>query len=387
MTSNSLEIIYNNLFSALQNIKITKITGEIISNKISDRHSYITLKNGELQLSCIGWNKNYTEIKNGTTVEISGILGIFKKNFSVYFNVKDIKVIGTGIYLNSHCELRQKIIDLGWINNKKKLSKFPQNIGIITSLEGAAVQDILQALRLDNFIGNVFIKHAIVQGAKCPQSVINAIEYFEKSNFNIDLLVITRGGGSYTDLEGFSDWNVLEKIHNTNFITFSAIGHQIDNQLSDEVADYKFATPSLGAKFIAETQKSYYNLLETIKCKLKVYNDLIINSKNKLDTIKVNYQNIIHSYDKKEQLDTLSKYKDFIHKIQNKWTMTKTNFYNKLSNVKPTIYKNDGIELSTITEFINPITLKEITPKKIEIIFADGIVKLYYRIIDYEFRQ
>ena len=385
MNNNPIETIYNELYIAVQNVKQKVLTGEIISNKFTDKHTYITLKSGEMQISCIGWSRSYSNIKQGTSVEITGTLGLFKKNLSVYFNIKDIKIVGDGNYLNSHSILRQQIIDLGWNLNKKQLEMFPYSIGIITSLEGAAIQDILQAFTLDNFIGKIYIKNAIVQGKQCPQSVISSIEYFEKSNTNIDLLMITRGGGSYEDLVGFSDWKLIEKIHNVPFITLSAVGHQIDNQLSDEVADYKFATPSLGAKFIIETQKEYYDSLDNFKYKLNLINEQLLNSKNKINYIRDNYNNIISSYDKKEQIEQISKYKNIVNKISNNWSRVKTEFYNRLSSIKPTIFKDD--EVTSIIDFIDPITKKELTPKKIEIIFADGKVNLYYRIISYEFNQ
>lgn len=381
----TIENIYNELNLSVQQIKQTKLTGEIISNKLSDKHSYITVKNGDYQISCIAWSKSFPDIKQGTNVEITGTVSLFKKNLSVYFNVKDIKAVGNGNYLNSHAELRQKIIDLGWNLNKKHISTYPLNIGIITALEGAAVQDILQTFKIDNFLGTVYIKNTIVQGKQCPQSVIQSIDYFLQSGLPIDILMITRGGGSYDDLVGFSDWKLLEKIYLCPLLTLSAVGHQIDNQLSDEVADYKFATPSLGAKFIVETQKEYYILINKIKAKTEIINEKIINSKNKINYIRDNYHNMIHLYDKKEMIDKLAKYKNIIDKVSNDWSKVKTEFYNKLSSVKPTIFKDN--EVTSICDFVNPQTKIETTPKKIEIIFADGKVNLYYRIINYEFRQ
>jgi exodeoxyribonuclease VII large subunit len=382
--NNSIDNIYNEINTSIQNIKQNKIVGEVISNKLSDKHTYITLKNNDFQLNCIAWGKNFPNIKQGQNVEVHGNLGIFKKNFSIYFNVKDIKVLGDGTYLNQQDELRNKIINLGWNLNKRQFNTFPCNIGIVTSLDGAAIQDILQAFKLDNFIGNVYIKNAIVQGKQCPQSVISGIEYFE-NNFSVDLIMITRGGGSYDDLVGFSDWKLIEKIHNCKIITLSAVGHQIDNQLSDEVSDYKFATPSLGAKYIVEVQKDYYNLLNNFKNKLNFINEQLLISKNKINYVRDNYNNIINMYDKKELISKLSKYKNTLNEITNNWSKSKTEFYNKLSNIKPTIFKNN--EVTSITDFIEPDTLKETFPKKIEIIFADGKVNLYYKIISYEFRK
>jgi exodeoxyribonuclease VII large subunit len=380
----SIENIYQEISLFIQSIDQKKLTGEVISNKLSDKHSYITIKNNDYQMNCIGWSKNFSNIKHGMNVEISGSVGLFKKNLSIYFNIKDIKIIGNGAYLNSHAELRQKIIDLGWNLNKQTLKLFPFNIGIITSTEGAAIQDILQTLQTDNFIGNIYISNAIVQGKQCPQSVCNSIDFFEKSQLPIDLLMITRGGGSYDDLVGFSDWTLLEKIHKTPFITLSAVGHQIDNQLSDEVADYKFPTPSLGAKFIVETQKKYLELKERLGSKITNLNEKFIAGKNKINYIRDNYHSIINHYDKKEFEEKLFKYKKFVGLIQNNWGIMKNNFYNKLSNIKPTIMRDE--EITSIGDFIDKQTKEEKSPKKVEIIFSDGKVNIYYKIINYEFR-
>jgi exodeoxyribonuclease VII large subunit len=380
---NEIENVSVLLSTYVQSIKCIKLTGEVISNKTTSGNSYITIKNGDWQINCIGWSRSFPEIKTGFNVEIIGSLNIFKKNLSVYYNIKNIKVVGSGDYLNSHADLRQKICNLGWNINKKYLNKFPMTIGILTSIEGAAVQDILQSLKLDKFIGQVLIFNVLVQGKQCSQSVIYGIEYFHKLNIDLDLLMITRGGGSYDDLVGFSDFNLLESIHKCKYITLSAVGHQIDNQLSDEVADYKFATPSLGAKFIVETQQKYLSLLEKVKNKLIGLGEKIIVCKNKINYVRDNYKNIINLYDRKELNAQISKYKNNLEKITNSWAKTKTDFYSKLSNLKPTIYKTQ--EVTSITDFIDGETKKELTPKKIEIIFADGKVNLYYKIIDYEF--
>jgi exodeoxyribonuclease VII large subunit len=373
---NAIEELYNELYLSIQKIKTKKITGEIISNKHSGNHSYITIKNDEYQLGCIGWCKNLFDIKQGSNVEITGCISIMKKNLSTYFNIKDIKVLGNGDYLNSHTELRKKISDLGWNNNKKKLITFPTNIGIVTSLEGAAIQDILQTFKLDCYFGNIFIKNAIVQGKQCPDSVINGIEYFANSLLNIDLLLVTRGGGSYDDLVGFSDWNLITKIHESKFITISAVGHQTDNQLSDEVSDYKFATPSIAAKFIVETQKKYLQMLDQFKNCLTDHTDKINISKNKYISISKKYNLIIGEFDNKQLNEDIIKYKNFINGMALKWTNTKTNFYNQLSNIKPTIIKNNK-EITSINNIIQD------NPKKLDIVFPDGTIQIYYQVKQY----
>ena len=200
MEDNNIQKITDFLYDIIAETSFNEITGEIISIKPSDKHLYLTIKNQDNQINCIFWNNTPDKIKNGDKIKITGFLSIMKKNLSIYFNVKKIEKIGSGDYMVSFVELKNKIINLGWAQNKKSIISFPYNIGIITSLEGAALQDILQTFKLDSCIGNIYLKNAIVQGKQCPASVISGIKYFNdnfNNNFNnIDILLITRGGGS-----------------------------------------------------------------------------------------------------------------------------------------------------------------------------------------------
>lgn len=376
-----LNEIYTNINISLTSCYCENLIGEIISFRFSDINAYITIKINSYQINGIFWQitkcKNFLEYKklvDGDKIKIYGNFSVSKKNFSIYFNIKLIEKVGLGDYLKLHGELRNKIIDLGWHENKKILNKFPNDIGIITSLEGAAIQDILQTFKNDKFIGNIYTINAIVQGKSCPQSIINAINYLESNYSYLKLILITRGGGSYEDLVGFSDWDLICRINKCMIITISAVGHQIDNQLSDEVADYKFPTPTYAAKFITETQKNYINLFQG-------YKDLILSLTNKyeksrehIDKINKNYDLILTNYNIKEYKDKMYKYLNKINYTLNIYHNAKKSYYNFVSNMKPTIIKN-GKEVTSIVELINP-------PKKADIILPDGSIKISYKVLE-----
>ena len=394
--------VFSDISKTLFNYKECKITGEIIKFKITDNNAWMDIKFKEYQITGVFWkivnDKNYNilkMIKSGDQIKFMGSFSIMKKNLSIYYNVKSMEKFGKGDYLDLYDQYRIKIKEKNIGIPKKKLNIFPYSIGIITSLEGAALQDILQTFRLDNFIGNIIIKNAIVQGNQCPKSVINSIEWFEENyTCQIDLLMITRGGGSYEDLVGFSNWDLLVKISNISFITLSAVGHQIDNQLSDEVSDYKFATPSLGAKFIVEKQNSYKNYVISSNLLLNKILDKYLNLKLKFDEITRNYLNILRRYEIKNMYFSLKKYQTSINKILLKYNELKNNFYSRLSDIKPTLSKHvelskkkksdKKIELTSINDFIDITNNLEIKPKKIEINFIDGNIIISYKIIEYE---
>lgn len=391
-------LIYQDIYKSLCTYKNCKIIGEIIKFKITDSNAWIDIKFKDYQITGVFWkitnDSKYNDlktIKSGDQIKFNGNFAIMKKNLNIYFNVKSMEKFGKGDYLDLYEQYRIKIKELNLGLPKKKLNIFPYTIGIITALEGAAIQDIIQTLKLDNFNGNIIIKNAIVQGSQCPKSIINSIEWFEKNyQFQLDLLMITRGGGSYEDLVGFSNWELLIKISTTNFITISAVGHQIDNQLTDEICDYKFATPSIGAKFIVEKQQYYKKYLSQYISSINNIYKNYLNGKMKFDTINKSYINIIKKYDIKNILNGLKKYQTILNKILCRYLELKNNFYSQLSNLKPTITKRlledktQKKELISVNDFIDIKNDKAIRPKKIEINFIDGKIKLSYKIIEYE---
>ena len=150
--------IYNNIASTLSNYNNNvKIIGEIITFKITDTNAWINVKSDDFQILCVFWKitidnnyKFYKSIKSGDKIIFNGKFKIMKKNLNIYFNVNLMEKNGKGEYLDIYNNYRLKIKELNL--PKKQLNIFPYIIGIITSLEGAAIQDILQTFKIDKFI-------------------------------------------------------------------------------------------------------------------------------------------------------------------------------------------------------------------------------------------
>ena len=471
-----LDNLYTSLNKTLYQSKQTILKGEAISYKISGQNAYLTLKINNYEINCICWRiitnniLSKLSIKTGETLNIDGQFKILKNKLSIYFDVTNITKSGLGNYVLQQNDNREKIFTLGFHNNKKLLIKTPLNIGIITALGGAAIQDILQVFKNDNFIGNIIIKSALVQGKQCSDSVIAGIKYFEnynvtvgvnndnsnsnncvkdgfnnnncvkdgfnnnncvkdgfnndncvkdgfnnnncvkdglnnnnyvkdsvnnnncvKDGFNnknckIDVLLITRGGGSYEDLIEFSNWKLIEYINQSNinnsFITISAVGHQIDNQLTDNVCSYSFATPSIASKFIVETQQNKFKIIQTSQQLLNKYKIFITNFKAKHNTITKKYNQIIYNYEIKQSYDKLRIANNFIKNTIKKYEFVKNNFHKKLTLLKPTIYKKREIE--SIYDLVD--VKEELNPKlsKMDLIFHDGKIKIAYKVVSYD---
>jgi len=374
---NNIKIINDMITESINKIKINNIKGEIISIKFSGKHTYITLKEEDYNLQCIGWSKNYQDVKDGDKIEINGSINILKTNFSIYFKIDNLKKIGTGDYLQEISNFKTKLINLNWHLNKKKLNIFPYTIGIITAIEGAAIQDILQTFKLDNFIGNIIIKNTIVQGKNSSTSIINNIKYF--NDINLDLLLITRGGGALEDLISFSDWDVLTEIHNSKHITISAVGHQTDNQLSDDVSDYKFATPSIGAKYIVEEQKRYINIYEKLKLKTDELLDKLNTSYEKLKEI--DYNSVINKLEVEDNNKIFMESNIKLKNILERYNIVKDKFNKRKEEIKIKIYRNDK-EVIKLDDLI-----EDNGSKKIKMILEDGDIDLYYKILKYGYKD
>ena len=197
---NNIREINERIIRCVSEIKEGEIKGEVISIKVSNRHTYMTIKEGEYNMQCIGWSRIYEDIREGDRVEIKGRVNILRNNFTIYYKIEDMRKIGTGEYLQEIEKNRRKIEELGWDKKRRRIERFIYNIGIITAIEGAAIQDIIQAFRLDGVIGRVRIRNTIVQGKNSAMSIVNNIRYFNEEE-EIDVVIITRGGGAMEDLK------------------------------------------------------------------------------------------------------------------------------------------------------------------------------------------
>ena len=150
------------------------------------------------------------------------------------------------------------------------MPKVIKKILILTSSNGAAIHDFLFNLDNNNAKINYDIIDVPVQGIDSPKIISNKLDELNEMDSDYDLIIITRGGGSFQDLFGFCNKYIIESVYNFNKIPIlSAIGHQIDNPLLDLVADHSCPTPSLAAQFIVDINKNYISYYYEIKDKIK----------------------------------------------------------------------------------------------------------------------
>ncbi len=253
--------------------KTYRVIGEVSQPKIFRGNVYLNLKDNYCNIKSIIWKTKYeefnSEIKDGDKIIVKGKLDFYGANGSVSFIIdKLVKHDGEGELHQLFQKYKKKFEDLGYFSVTKKL-KLPSTIEkilLITSEQGAAIQDFIYAL--DNNKSNLDyqIIDVPVQGNMCPSIIIQKLKTIEDK---YDAIVITRGGGSFEDLFGFSQPELVEAVHLIDQPVISAIGHQVDISLLDLVADVNCPTPSLAAQYIIDVNKKFILNLNEKKDEVK----------------------------------------------------------------------------------------------------------------------
>ena len=163
-------------------------------------------------------------------------------------------------------------------NRKKEIPHFPLKIGLITSPEGAAVHDFITILRRREWKGEVFLFPSLVQGPQAPENLIISLKQAKQMEPVLDLIVVTRGGGSIEDLWAFNNESLVREIAGSHIPVISAVGHETDFVLSDFVADLRAETPSGAAEFISSHYLSQIEKVKFLKDRLKETKTLFFQS-------------------------------------------------------------------------------------------------------------
>ena len=236
------------------------VQGEISNYKLHPSgHQYFTLKDQRAQISCVIWRDTIQPprqpLADGAQVQVFGMVTVFEARGQYQFNVQILQPRGVGLLQAKFEALKRKLEAEGLFapERKRPLPKFPRRIGIVTSPSGAAIRDILNVLRRRAPWLQILINPVRVQGTGAAQEIAVAIRDFGTPNevfAPVDLIVVTRGGGSIEDLWEFNEEIVSRAIFHSPLPIVSAVGHEIDFTICDFVADLRAPTPSAAAELI-----------------------------------------------------------------------------------------------------------------------------------------
>ena len=296
------------------NLNEVFLKGEISNFKAHSRgHFYFTLKDETSRINAIMFASNTKKIKfmpeDGMKVLVTGKISVFEANGGYQIYVNDMLEDGVGNLYIAFEQLKKKLEQEGLFRKeyKKQIPKIPTRVGVVTAPTGAAIKDIISTIKRRWPLAEIILFPSLVQGENAKEDIVRQIE--KAKDYNLDTLIVGRGGGSIEDLWPFNEEIVARSIFECNIPIISAVGHEIDFTIADFVADLRAPTPTGAAELAVPQKHDVENYLMQLKIRLnkQIQHKININ-KQKLEEVKSRYifQNPIAIYQAKElQFDSI----------------------------------------------------------------------------------
>ncbi|MEW5987630.1 MAG: exodeoxyribonuclease VII large subunit [Chloroflexota bacterium] len=242
------------LFDLDLRLQEVRVMGEI-SNFLQARsgHLYFTLKDEQAQLKCVMWRSSAERLRfrpqDGDAVLARGRVTVYDVGGVYQLYVEGLTPAGRGDLAQAFEQLKDQLAADGLFDpaHKKPIPSFPHKIGLVTSLDAAALQDILNVLRRRCPLVSVLIAPTLVQGVDAPAAIVRALRWLD-GRTDVDTIILARGGGSLEDLWAFNDEGVARAIYTARHPIITGIGHETDFTIADFVADLRAPTPSAAAE-------------------------------------------------------------------------------------------------------------------------------------------
>lgn len=243
------------------------ISGEIsnFTNHAKSGHLYFTLKDSTSSIKAVMFASAASRLNfvpsSGMKVIISANVQVFERDGIYQLYVNDMQPDGIGALYVAFEQLKERLSAEGLFDEsiKKPLPEFPTKIGIVTSIEAAALQDMLNIISRRYPIAEIVIYPCLVQGANAPESICSALKRADDGEN--DIIIVGRGGGSLEDLMAFNSESVARTIFNCETPVISAVGHETDTTIADFAADLRAPTPSAAAELAVPELSTLKNFL------------------------------------------------------------------------------------------------------------------------------
>lgn len=250
------------------------VQGEVSNfRRAPSGHWYFTLKDDQAQLKCVMWRSSADRQDyipaDGEAVQAWGRVSVYDAQGVYQLYADLLRPTGVGDWFRQFVELKARLEAEGLFDpaRKRPLPAFPRIIGIVTSPEAAAFQDIQNVLRRRFPLAQVILSPTLVQGAEAPAQIAAALERLN-AHTQADVILVCRGGGSIEDLWAFNDERVARAIAASRIPVITGVGHETDFTIADFAADLRAPTPSAAAEIAtpdrAELAANVRSLDETL---------------------------------------------------------------------------------------------------------------------------
>ena len=347
-----------------ENLQRVFLRGEISNFKAhTTGHFYFSLKDETSKINAIMFRSNASKVlfkpTDGMKVLVSGRVSIYEAMGSYQIYVDEMLEDGVGNLYVAFEQLKKKLQSEGLFDasHKKKIPKIPKRVGIITASTGAAIRDIMTTIKRRFPICETILFPTLVQGENAKDDIVRNIE--RAQGYDLDVLIVGRGGGSIEDLWPFNEEVVARAIYNSKIPVISAVGHEVDFTIADFVADLRAPTPTAAAELAVPNisdLKTHINQLsirlnESIYKKvnyLKLYLDSVKNSfviKNPQIMFENKKQSLVLMNDKLNNLmlGKVDKMKNELEKIKKSYVLVNPRL----------LYKDKVIEVKMIIDKLN----------------------------------
>jgi len=383
------------------------LKGEISNFKAHSRgHLYFTLKDETSRINAIMFSSSASKLKfmpqDGMKVLVTGKISVFEANGAYQIYVSDMLEDGVGNLYIAFEQLKSKLEAEGLFDPKykKPIPKIPNRIGVITAPTGAAIKDIISTIKRRWPLCEVLLFPSLVQGEYAKEDIVRQIN--RASNYDIDTLIVGRGGGSIEDLWPFNEEIVARAIFECPIPVISAVGHEVDFTISDFVADLRAPTPTGAAEMAVPQKSDVINYLNQLNIRLnKVISNKILNYRERLNSIYSRniFKNPIVIYQTKELLfdSIVERLKhsttnlvnikskqlieikgSYIFKSPNKLLDNKTNKYinliSKLETLSPLLTLQRGYTMTKMDGKVISSSKKIKKGDRLNIEFSDGSI-------------
>lgn len=273
------------------NLNEVFIKGEISNFKAHSRgHYYFTIKDEGSRINAVMFATATKKLQftpeDGMKVLVTGKISVFEANGGYQIYVSDMLEDGVGNLYIAYEQLKKKLEAEGLFDQrfKKPIPKIPKRVGVVTAPTGAAIKDIISTIKRRWPLTEIYLFPSLVQGELAKDDIVRQIE--KADTYNLDTLIVGRGGGSIEDLWPFNEEKVARAIFACNTPVISAVGHEIDFTIADFVADLRAPTPTGAAEMAVPQLNDMINYLNQVKIRLNntITNKLKI-SRNKLKEI------------------------------------------------------------------------------------------------------